>query len=261
MSSGSGSTGDIQAVQRVAQLLALFTVHRPQITVAEAATLVGLNRTTVSRYFGSLLQAEIVERSPTEPAAYVPGRLLLQLGAIAQGQRRVLDIAPRHMRQLSKHAGLSVVLSLLGTDGPVVSLVTEVGTHPILITVRVGTILSMDSAQGHLFLRFSKQTELGAAFYDTLDDRTRRRVQKDVAAAGKNGIARAATEPLDVSVVAAPVFDEHDANATVALVGTTSSLPAGDQEKEQALLATAQLITEELGGDELWRSALPDSSD
>lgn len=261
MSNGSGSTGDIQAVQRVAQLLALFTVHRPQVTVAEAASLVGLNRTTVSRYFGSLLQAEIVERSPTEPTAYIPGRLLLQLGAVAQGQRQVLDIAPRYMRELSKQAGLTVVLSLLGTDGPVVSLVSEIGTHPILITVRVGTVLDMDSAQGHLFLRFSRQTDVAAGYYGSVDDRTRRRVEKDVAGCGRTGIARAATEPLDVSVMAAPVFHEHDISATIALVGTTSSLPADDPKKAGALLAAAYRITEELGGANVWQSLLPVPSD
>lgn len=257
MPSDSGSTGDIQAVQRVARLLALFTVNRPQVTVAEAAAEVGLNRTTVSRYFGSLLQADIVERSPDEPTAYQPGRLLLQLGAVAQGQRRVLDIAPRHMRSLSKEAGLTVVLSLLGSDGPVVSLVTEVGTFPILVTVRVGTLLNMDSAQGHLFLRFSEQSEIAAAYYETLDTGRRRRIKKDVDACGRRGIARASTEHLSVSVMAAPVFDEHDISATIALVGTMRSLPEDAPDKERALVRTAYAITEEMGGLDVWRASLP----
>ncbi len=257
MANGAGSTGDIQAVQRVGQLLALFTVDRPQVTVAEAAALVGLNRTTVSRYFGSLLQAEIVERSPTEPTAYIPGRLLLQLGAVAQGQRRVLDIAPRHMREVSMRSGLTVVLSLLGADGPVVSLVTEIGTHPILITVRVGTVLSMDSAQGHLFMRFGKQDDTAASYYAGLDPRSRKRIEKDVAACGRTGIAYAEADPLSMAIMAAPIFDEHDLNATIALVGTKSVLPFDSPDKQRALLEAAYKITDTLGGADLWRAQLP----
>jgi DNA-binding IclR family transcriptional regulator len=125
-----GGTGDIQAVQRVAQLLGLFTVDRPRLTVAEAASLVGMNRSTVSRYFGSLVLAGVLERSREEQSAYEPGRLLLQLGAVAQGRRRVLELAPTHMRRLSRETGLTVVLSLWGSAGPVVSLASEIGTAP-----------------------------------------------------------------------------------------------------------------------------------
>lgn len=113
MTSGGG-TGDIQSVHRVAEILRLFTLNKPKVTVAEAAAQIGLNRTTVHRYFTSMVLDEILERVPDDSTAYMPGRLLLQLGAVAQGQRRVLDIAPRHMNRLSVATGRSVVLSLWG---------------------------------------------------------------------------------------------------------------------------------------------------
>lgn len=252
MTSGSGGTGDIQAVQRVGQLLALFTVNRPRLTVAEAASLVGLNRSTVSRYFGSLVLAGVLERSREEQAAYEPGPLLLQLGAVAQGQRRVLDLAPSHMRRLSRETELTVVLSLWGSAGPVVSLVSEVGTGPILVTVRVGTTLDMDSAQGHLFLHFSKDREAIAKYWEGLDPVKRRRVEAEVADAGKRGLSTVSA-PVGMEVLAAPVFDDHGIAATIAVVGGRPD----DAGIATALRRAAFRVTAELGGSEVWRSLIP----
>ncbi|OZM80687.1 IclR family transcriptional regulator [Pseudonocardia sp. MH-G8] len=248
----SGSTGEIQAVQRVGQLLALFTVNRPRLTVAEAASLLGMNRSTVSRYFGSLVLAGVLERSREEHTAYEPGRLVLQLGAVAQGQRRVLDLAPSHMRRLSRETGLTVVLSLWGSAGPVVSSVSEIGTNPILITVRVGTTLDMDSAQGHLFLRFSADHDVVSKYWESLDPVERRRVEAEVTAAGELGLARAHA-PIGMSIIAAPVFDDHDIAATVAVVGT---LPF-DATTARELRRAAFRITSDMGGADVWRALIP----
>lgn len=251
MTSGSGGTGDIQAVQRVGQLLALFTVNRPRLTAAEAAALVGLNRSTVSRYFGSLALAGFLERSPDEPTVYEPGPLLVQLGAVAQGRRRVLDLAPAHMRRLSRETGLTVVLSLWGASGPVVSLVSEIGTIPILVTVRVGTTLEMDSAQGRLFLRYSADRHAVTTYWASLAPSDRARVEAEVAEVGVRGLSRAEA-PMGMSILAAPVFDEHDIAATVAVVGT----PLGES-VAAALSRTAYDITTEMAGTDLWASLLP----
>lgn len=247
MTSGGG-TGDIQAVHRVAEILRLFTLNKPQVTVAEAATRIGLNRTTVHRYFSSMVLDEILERSPDDATAYMPGRLLLQLGAVAQGQRRVLDIAPRHMDELSVDTGLSVVLSLWGASGPVVSLVSEAGTHPILITVRIGSTLGPDSAQTRLFMALSKDQERVKRYLARIPDEARTKLENTVEPCRSQGLCRIQVPAIDGVVLAAAVFDEHDVAATVALVGTTSSLREEATEKQTVLLRTASAITGELGG-------------
>jgi DNA-binding IclR family transcriptional regulator len=251
-----GSTGDIQAVHRVAKLLRLFTLTRPRITVAEAATRVGLNRTTVHRYFSSMVLDEILERVPEDATAYMPGRLLLQLGAVAQGQRRVLEIAPRHMDALSLETGLSVVLSLWGASGPVVSLVSETGTHPILITVRIGSTLGSDSAQTRLFVALSKDQDRFQRYLGKLPPEARSAIEEQLAPCRSRGLARIAVPAIDGVVLAGAVFDEHDVAATVALVGTTSSLPEERADMAEALLRAAGAITGELGGGEARRAVL-----
>jgi hypothetical protein len=82
---------------------------------------------------------------------------MLELGTVAQGQRRVLDVAPPHMRALSKATNLTVTLSLWSVFGPIVSLVSEPSTHPVLLTVRAGTRLGPESAQTRLFLALSQE--------------------------------------------------------------------------------------------------------
>jgi DNA-binding IclR family transcriptional regulator len=255
LTSGGGGTGDIQAVHRVAEILRLFTLNKPQVSVAEAAARIGLNRTTLHRYFTSMVLDEILERAPDDATAYMPGRLLLQLGAVAQGQRRVLDVAPRHMDALSVDAGLSVVLSLWGASGPVVSLVSEAGTHPILITVRIGSTLGPDSAQTRLFVALSRDKERFTRYLSRIQPEARTKLEGQVAPCRERGLCRIQVPAIDGVVLAGAVFDDHDVAATVALVGTTSSLP-DDAELEAALLRATGAITEELGGAETRRAAV-----
>jgi DNA-binding IclR family transcriptional regulator len=251
-----GGTGDIQAVHRVAEILRLFTLNKPQITVAEAASRIGLNRTTLHRYFTSMVLDEILERAPEDGTAYMPGRLLLQLGAVAQGQRRVLDVAPRHMDALSVETGLSVVLSLWGASGPVVSLVSEAGTHPILITVRIGSTLGPDSAQTRLFLALSKDEERFNRYLARVPAEAGAKLRDQLAPCRERGLCRIVVPAIDGVVLAAAVFDEHDVAATLALVGTTSSLQEDAVDMESAILHAAGAVTEELGGTDTRTAAL-----
>src|SRR6185369_6319519 len=141
---------DIQAVSRVSQILALFDPATPEVTAGEVAERLGLNRTTAYRYCTSLVAAGLLERSAD--GGYVPGGLLLQLGAFAIGHRRVVNLAPRHMQALSRATQTSVVLSLWGLTGPVVSRVEENASTIVIVSVRVGSHLPLDTAQSKVFL-------------------------------------------------------------------------------------------------------------
>ncbi|WP_166459350.1 helix-turn-helix domain-containing protein [Amycolatopsis pithecellobii] len=257
MTSGGG-TGDIQAVHRVAEILRLFTLNKPKVTVAEATARIGLNRTTLHRYFTSMVLDEILERVPDDATAYKPGRLLLQLGAVAQGQRRVLNVAPRYVDALSVDTGLSAVLSLWGASGPVVSLVSEAGTHPILITVRIGAMLGPDSAQTRLFLAVSQDQDRVERYLKGLSAEARETLESQFESCRARGLSRVEVPAINGVVLAAAVFDEHDVAGTIALVGSTASLPEDAAGTEAALLRAAALITEELGGEDTRQAALTD---
>jgi hypothetical protein len=148
-----------------------------------------------------------------------------------------------------------MVLSLWGASGPVVSLVSETGTHPILITVRIGSLLGWDSAQTRLFLALSQDASRTERYLGRLAPEQRAELQRQLPPCRARGLCRIPVPPIDGVVLAAAVFDEHDVAATVALVGTTSSLPEADT-MESALLETVSTITSELGGSALRDSVL-----
>jgi DNA-binding IclR family transcriptional regulator len=249
----NASSGDIQAVRRVASILRLFSESTRGLSVAEAAERTGLNRSTAHRYFSTMVAEQILERDRDEPSTYVPGRLMLELGTIAQGRRRVLDVAAPHMRALSKATNLTVTLSLWSFFGPIVTLVAEPSTHLALLTVRVGTRLGRESAQTRLFLALSQEEGIAEQFLAPLAPRDRQEMEASFAEIRKTGICRVHLPNIDAVGIAAPVFDHHGLAATIALLGTVSSLPIGGSPQEEALAGTVAAVTAEMGGAETAR--------
>jgi len=249
----NASSGDIQAVRRVARILRLFSESTRGLSVAEVAERTGLNRSTTHRYFSTMVAEEILERDPDEPSTYVPGRLMLALGTIAQGQRRLLEVAPSYMRALSKAANLTVTLSLWSSFGPIVSLVSEPSTHPVLLTVRVGSRLGPESAQTRLFLALSQEEGIAERFLRPLALRDRQELEASFTEIRKTGICRVRLPNIDAVGIAAPVFDHHELAATIALLGTVSSLSIAGSPQEEALVDAAAAVTAEMGGTETAR--------
>ena len=242
-------TGDIQAVSRTAQILGLFTPIRPMVTVAEGAALLGLNRTTTSRYFSSLESAGLLTRNADQPSAYEPGRLLMQLGAFALGRRRVDVVAPPLMRDLSVRTHLTVVLSLWGIGGPVVVHSEDHSDSGASISVRTGTQLPISSAQAHVFMAFHKDNLLVERMLSTLDSQDRHEMEERLAHIRTMATVQRVSNH-GVSIFAAPIFNAGGICAAVALLGTTVVLPLDNSARESALLMeTAKEITTLMGGE------------
>ncbi|NKQ54031.1 IclR family transcriptional regulator [Amycolatopsis sp. K13G38] len=241
-----GDQADIQAVSRVSQILSLFDPATPEVTPAEVAERLDLNRTTAYRYCTSLVAAGLLERSAE--GRYVPGRLLLQLGAFAIGHRRVINLAPRHMRALARATQSSVVLSLWGLTGPVVSRVEENPSTIVIVSVRVGSHLPMDTAQAKVFLAYHTDQLAMDRLMANLPDVTRAELRGEVERVRAAGHCSAMSTP-GVVAVAAPVFDEYGICATIAIVGPDNSLSMSDDAPElRVVLDTARQLTHELGG-------------
>ncbi|WP_236796494.1 IclR family transcriptional regulator [Amycolatopsis sp. GM8] len=243
---GAVSSGDIQAVSRVGQILGLFSVEHPTTTVAEAAEQLGLNRSTTHRYFTSLVAADLLERTD-EPSRFQPGGLLLQLGAAALARRRVLDVAPPFLRRLCQSTHLTAVISLWGSSGPVVSRTEEDSTRSVLVTVRVGTQLGLHSAQAKVFLAFLPDQLRVDRLLATLptDERDELTVQLDEVR--RTGVGTDHQADSGITAVGTGVFDEHGICATIALLGTLRTLPTDGAFRED-LISTAAQISERMGG-------------
>lgn len=253
-----GDQADIQAVSRVSQILSLFDPATPEVTASEVAERLGLNRTTAYRYCTSLVAAGLLERR--DEGGYVPGALLLQLGAFAIGTRRVINLAPRHMQALSRATQTSVVLSLWGLTGPVVSRVEENVSAIVVVSVRVGSHLPLDTAQSKVFLAYhSDQLSMGRLMAN-LPGPARDELRAGVERVRAVGHCSAMSTP-GVVAVAAPVFDEYGICATIAIVGPDNTLSMSDDAPElRVVVDTARELTRELGGhfrpDDLGRRAV-----
>ncbi|GAA1816944.1 IclR family transcriptional regulator [Actinomadura chokoriensis] len=239
---------DIQAVSRMAQILGLFGPEDPELSVSEATERLNLNRTTVHRYLTSMTAAGLLERG-SRPASYTPGRLIIQLGAFAIGQRRIIQLAPAHLRDLAQRTEVSAVLSLWGPSGPVVSLVEEDSAHGTIVTVRVGSQLSLDTAQAIAFLAFLPDQLQVDRLLASLPSAQRSGLVERIATARETGLSIYPANRRGISVISAPVFADSGVCATIAAIGTDRMLPtAPDGRPALAVKETAAALTKEMGG-------------
>ncbi|AGP60597.1 IclR family transcriptional regulator [Streptomyces rapamycinicus] len=243
-----GQPADIQAVSRAGQILELFGPQTPEITAAEAAARIGLNRTTTYRYCTSLASAGLLERR--NDGAFAPGRLALQLGVFALSRREILDLATPHMRDLAAKTHSTAVLGLWGSSGPVVSRVEEDLGSTVTVRVKVGTQLGLDTAQAGVFLAFHQDQlqmdRLIANWPEAARAELRTRL-KDVRSTGYC----AQDNGRGVAILAAPVFDEHGLCATIALLNTTEAVSLQPESLQtRQLLNCARRLTREMGGPE-----------
>lgn len=247
MDSSSEAPGsDIQAVQRVGQICSLFGPHTTELTAADVAERLGLNRTTAYRYCASLVTAGILERGHRR-GTFVLGGLMLQLGLHALGRRRVITIAPPYLAELSAAVRTTTVLAVWGARGPVVALVNEDLSRTVVVTVHAGTQLDLSSAQMRVFLAF-KDEQAFERVTEGVSDARRAEVEAGVYMARRNGYG-IVSHSDGLFAAAAPVFDEYGICATIALLGADqmADLSAGSPTLTK-LVHTAAALSDELGG-------------
>jgi len=239
---------DIQAVSRAAQILRLFGPQRPKLTAAEAAEQLGLNRTTAYRYCVSLVSEGLLERG-RESGTFVPGALLIQLGAFAIGRRQVIDLAPSYMRDLCTATGLTTVLSLWGSTGPIVSRVEEEMTRSTVVTVRVGTQLPLVSAQAKVFLAHLGDQLRVERLIGGLPDDVRSRLAREIADLVDTDDVALGADGFGIHAMAAPVFDEYSICASLALVATNDMLELNARSTAAGhLREAARALSRAMGG-------------
>ncbi|MTD53406.1 IclR family transcriptional regulator [Amycolatopsis pithecellobii] len=241
MANGDASGSDIQAVHRVGQICALFGPETGELTAADLAERLGLNRTTAYRYCVSLVTAGILERGHRR-GTFALGGLMVQLGIHALGRRRVVKIAPPYLAELRASVRATTVLAVWGARGPVVALVNEDVSRTVVVTVHVGAQLDLDSAQLRVFLA-CQDDQVFERITDGMPEDRRAELADDVHLARHNGYS-VVSHSGGLFAAAAPVFDEYGICATVALLGAHQpvDLSAGSPVLT-GLLGTASTLT------------------
>ena len=151
------------------------------------------------------------------------------------------------MRQLSAQTHLTTVLSLWGSAGPVVVHVEEDLSASGVVTVRVGSRLSMLSAQAIVFLAFAPDDFGAAGLIEAQPARARARIRMLIKAAQVSGVVTYVSDETGIGGVAAPIFDTTGICATLALLGTVTSTST-DLHRAEQVAEVAEAITREMGG-------------
>jgi DNA-binding IclR family transcriptional regulator len=244
---GEISSSDIQAVARVGQICSLFGPHTTELTAADVAERLGLNRTTAYRYCASLATAGILERGPRR-GTFILGALMVQLGIHALGRRRAVEIAPPYLAELSAALSMTSVLSLWGARGPIVALVQEDVSRSVVVTAHAGTQLDITAAQMRVFLAHHKDQFAIERITEGATAAERSELEAGIYAARRDGYS-IVNHAGGLFGAAAPVFDEYGICATIGLIGAGQSTEFSPESPALArLLATAAALGAELGG-------------
>jgi DNA-binding IclR family transcriptional regulator len=241
---GRGST--IQVIDRLARVLDVFAGNGRQLKVRELASLLHMRRSTAHRYLSSLARAGFLR--PEGEGGYALGPLLIQLGAAAVGGVRIVELAENCLSHLAEEAQETAVLSLWSGDCPVVVRVREPQSKLVQLHIRLGAMLPLDSAQGHLYLAFHPDRQRVQQLLAHFPDAQRREMERGMTDARQQGVFVNSRVAEGIRAVAAPVFDHELIAGTIAFVGTLSSIPADpDSGLAQALKAAAQRLSHDLG--------------
>lgn len=241
-----GRGSNIQVIDRLARVLELFAVNGREMKVREVAVPLHLRRSTAHRYLASLSRAGLLR---TEGGGlYTLGPLLIQLGAAAVGGVQVVQRAENYLTQLADEAQETAVFSLWSGDCPVVVRVREPQSKLVQLHIRLGAMLPLDSAQGHLFLAFHPDRQRVQQLLNHLPEGLRREIERGMAEARQRGVFVNSRVAEGIRAVAAPVFDHEVIVGTIAFVGTLSSVPADPNSGlAEALKQAAQKLSRDLG--------------
>jgi DNA-binding IclR family transcriptional regulator len=223
----------IQSIERAASVLGFFTPDEPELTLADITERLKVVKGTAHRYAMALRRVGLL-RYDKSRAVYTLGPRIIELGASAYAGLKVASVAAPFLRSLVSEINETVVLSVWDEGGPVVVHVEDNVRRIVRIVVRNGTRLPMDSAQGRIFAAFMTTPPKLPAI--------------ELKALRKTGVAFNSSVVEGITAAAAPIFQEREIVAAIAVVGTAASIPRDpDVTSVRRLRETAQLISADLG--------------
>jgi DNA-binding IclR family transcriptional regulator len=219
----------IQSVERAAQILTLFTVEEPELTLGQLTARMEMSKATAHRYATALRHAGLLRLSR---GLYSVGPRIVELAPVALAGLGVVEIAGPYMRSLVAATEQTAVLSVWDGEAPVVVRVDHNTGRLVRIVVATGSRLPMDSAQGRVF----------AAFIADVPDPPEADAVRSVRMAFNARVVEG------IAALAAPIFQGDEVVATLALVGTGAAIEASaDRPMARALRSNAEALSAELG--------------
>ena len=241
----NGSESAIQSVARAAHILGYFTVGHPRHSLSEITARLGVSRATAHRYTVALRQANLLRFDPSTNE-YTLGPQVLTLAGAAGAGLPVVAIAGPHMEALVRRVNETVVLSVWDGQAPVVVRVDDNPDRLVRISIHTGSRLTpFRSSQGRVFCAFLPDGEVPGLKRALRRDRG---LSAELQRVRRERVAITSDVEPGIRAIAAPVFQGERVMATVAVVGTSSSVPESrTSSMTKELLVTARQLSHEFG--------------
>jgi len=219
-----------QSVARAAQLLEMFTVERPALSLGEITERLEVSKPTAHRYATALRDAGLVRQAD---GAYTLGPRVVELASAALAGLEVIEVAGPHLARLGAETSQSAVLSVWDGEAPVVVRVHDAAAGRIVrIVVATGSRLPTASAQGIVFRAHMDRDDPDPA----------------LAAARRDRLAYFPDVVEGIAALASPVLRGEEIVATIAVVGTSAAIARSPRAvMSRTLVAAADALSRELG--------------
>lgn len=234
----AGARGDIQVIGRVAALLDCLGPVSRSIDAHQAASVLGVGRSTAHRYLASMEKAGLLQRR--DAGTYEFGPALVRLGAIALARFGLVESAGPVMRELATQIAGTIVLSVWGGQAPVVVRVVPDTSRLTTVSIDVGRSLDPEAAQSRVFAAYRKRrTGADDCHEDVIEWEGSRSATPILVA--RHTYAEGALKAIAVPVLSA----DSEVLGTLATLGLRVSLPdAEDELVTERLLAGARRLQE-----------------
>lgn len=214
------------SLKKAIDVLSLFALSKPELSLGEVVALTGLPKTTAFRILNTLAQNHICDKDPVT-GRYSLGIALLHFADIRKRQAKIRDIAVPILRLLRTHLDETVVLAVrVGDDR--VQLDRVEAHHPLFLNAEVGLRVPLYlGATGLILLAGLTAPQINAYIARTRFERHQRnhilnaeQLQREIALVRKSGYAENRSELSETPCMslAVPILDDN--GETVAALGT-----------------------------------------
>jgi IclR family KDG regulon transcriptional repressor len=254
--------GSSKSLQKAMKILFYLGQHGPEMRIAEIASGLRLNKTTVYRLLSALEKLDLVQRDP-ENERYRLGLKLHELGTKAVRARTLQSEARRYLVEMARVCNEAVSLAVPGAGGIV--CLERFDSPRTMISVRtpVGALFPAHcSAAGKAVLAYLSDEDVDAILSNhgltryTVHTHTKiDELKNDLRRVRQRGYALDEQElERGLNGVAAPVFlQDARVIGAVGIAGPTQRFQGRDlAEKIELVKMTAQKIAANLGDRSNW---------
>ncbi len=226
VSAPSKKVDSLKSFERAIDVLSLFALNKPDLSLAEIVSLTALPKSTAFRILNTLVLSRICDKDPIT-GRYSLGIALLHFADIRKRQAKVRDVAVPFLRLLRTHLDETVVLAVRAGDDRV-QLDRVEAHHPLFLNAEVGLRVPLYlGATGLILLSGLTPSQINGYIGRTQFERRQRnhivsaaQLQREIAAIKKNGFVESRSELSETPCMslAVPILDNK--GETVAALGT-----------------------------------------